>query len=72
MAWLVVEGRRKAEASISLRGAGDEHDHVAARAFQETNMGGQSRREIMLILPQPTSYMAPMRDTELYLRLSNS
>ena len=29
-------------------------------------MGGQSRREVMLILPQHSSYMVPVRDTELY------
>ncbi len=32
-------------------------------------MGGQSRRDVMLILPQSLSYMAPMRDTELYPKL---
>jgi hypothetical protein len=35
-------------------------------------MGGQNRREVMLILLQPASYMVPMRDTELYPELPKS
>lgn len=29
-------------------------------------MGGQSRRDMILNVPQPASYMVPMRDTKLY------